>query len=332
MRGLTPSDPLEKIWPLLFESSRFLAAAVIEQPDGTLLCYPSWSPEQKHKAVAGQKAEHVNLPGAAYDQQLVYENHRMTLAAAKILGKNDPLLATLEEHLPRLSPVLIGASGQIKEFRQEDAYGEFGEARHRHISHLIGLFPGSLLTERKEWIEAARVTLELRGDRSTGWAMAHRLNAWARLKDGARCLTLLRTLLAKGTLPNLWDPHPPFQIDGNFGGTAGMANMLLQSHEGFIDLLPALPTEWGNGSFRGLRAIGAIEVSAEWREGRPTRVALVSKPGGPVRLRAGGRMPASVTDAEGRRVTSATDPAAPGVVVLQARPGVRYPLSFVDTN
>ncbi len=316
---------LERVWPFLLGSSRFLASALVEQPDGTWLCDPSWSPEQK---LAGQKSEHVNLPGAAYDQQLVYENHRMTLEAAKILGKSDPILATLEKQLPQLSPVLIGASGQIKEFRQENAYGEIGDPKHRHISQLIGLFPGTVLTEKPEWLAAARVTLDLRGDKSTGWAMAHRLNAWTRVKDGQRCLTLLQTLLSKGTLPNLWDTHPPFQIDGNFGGTSGIAYMLIQSHEGFIDLLPALPKEWGTGSFSGLRAIGAFEVSARWREGKVTQVALVSKNGGPVRLRAGGLAVITLTDAAGRRVPFAVEPGAAGVVAFDTRPGERYLLSY----
>lgn len=317
---------LEQVWPFLLASSRFLAAALVEQPDGTLLCDPSWSPEQKNTE------GYVNLPGTAYDQQLVYENHRMTLEAAKILGKTDPILATLEKQLPQLSPAIIGASGQIKEFRQENAYGEIGDPKHRHISQLIGLFPGTVLTTKPEWLEASRVTLDLRGDKSTGWAMAHRLNAWTRVKDGQRCLTLLQTLLSKGTLPNLWDTHPPFQIDGNFGGTSGIANMLLQSHEGFIDLLPALPKEWGTGSFNGLRAIGAFEISAQWREGKVTRTEVLSKNGGPLRLRAGGLAPQSVTDADGRTVPFSVEPGTTGVMNFLTRPGGRYVLSFAGAT
>lgn len=318
---------LEEIWPLLLGSSRFLASALVEQPDGTWLCSPSWSPEQKHP-----DGSYVNLPGVACDQQLVFESHRMTLEAARILGKSDPVLATLEKQLPGLSPVLIGASGQIKEFRQENAYGEYGDPKHRHISQLIGLFPGTLLTEKPEWLAAARVTLDLRGDKSTGWAMAHRLNAWARLKDGERCLMLLQTLLAKGTLPNLWDTHPPFQIDGNFGGTAGIANMLLQSHEGHIHLLPALPKAWSAGSFVGLRAIGAFELSARWREGRVTHAAVVSRRGGACRLRVDGFAVRSVTDAAGRPVRFAREAGADGLLVFETRPGERYLVNGADAT
>jgi hypothetical protein len=200
------TEILEKLWPFLLSSSRFLSAVLREQPDGTLLCDPSWSPENQAK-----DQSHVNLPGTAYDQQLVYENHRLTLRVAKMLGKSDPILATLEAQLPKLSPVLVGEDGQIKEFRQEKKYGEFGEYHHRHISQLIGLYPGTVITEKPEWLAAAKVSLSLRGDQSTGWAMAHRLNAWTRVKDGERCLVLLQTLLRKGTLPNLWDTHPPFR-------------------------------------------------------------------------------------------------------------------------
>lgn len=286
------TDVLEKLWPFLLASSRFLSAVLQEQPDGTLLCVPSWSPEQKNA-----DGSHVELPGSAYDQQLVYENHRLTLRVAQLLGEFDPLLATLEAQLPKLSPVLVGEDGQIKEFRQENKYGEFGEYRHRHISQLIGLYPGTVITEKLEWLAAAKVSLNLRGDQSTGWAMAHRLNAWTRVKDGERCLVLLQTLLRKGTLPNLWDTHPPFQIDGNFGGTSGIAEMLLQSHETssdaqvpIIHLLPALPAAWSTGTAYGLRARGGFIIDQEWRAGRLVRAKITSQLGQPCQLRYGDQL------------------------------------------
>ena len=311
---------LEKIWPFAIASSRFLVAAAKEQPDGTFLFDPSFSPENH------PSKEISSLPGTAYDQQLAYENHRITLETARLLGKTDPILPVIEKQLPKLSPVLIGASGQLKEFRQENAYGEFGEAKHRHISHLVGLFPGTLITEKKEWMDAARVSLDLRGDKSTGWAMAHRLNAWARLKDGDRCHLLLTTLLRNGTLPNLWDTCPPFQIDGNFGGTAGIAEMLLQSHEGFIDLLPALPTVWPTGSFAGLRARNAFSVSATWREGKLQQATVVSEGGTTCRIRMAGVAAWMVTGKDGKSVPSSIDPST-GVLEFKMHDGDSMTLS-----
>jgi alpha-L-fucosidase 2 len=298
---------LEKAWPFFLEGSRYLAQAVQEQPDGTLLCSPSYSPEQMTKGPDGKNI-YIEKPGAAYDQQLVVENYRMTLKAAQILGKQDPLLAVLSEQLPKLSPVLIGASGQIKEFRQENAFGEIGDPRHRHISQLIGLYPGTVISDRPEWIEAARVSLDKRGDKSTGWAMAHRLNAWARVKDGDRAHTLLTTLLAKGTMPNLWDTHPPFQIDGNFGGTSGIAEMLLQSHTDVIELLPALPAAWPTGSVVGLRARGGFTVDIAWANGRVTSYRLSSAEPREVAVRVNGVT--STVRAEKGGQTTVVSPAA----------------------
>jgi len=270
---------LEKIWPFMLSSSKFLAGVLKEQPDGTMLCDPSYSPENQ------PSKEITSFPGTAYDQQLVYENFRITLEVARLLRKSDPLLPKIEALLPKLSPVLIGTSGQIKEFRQEKAYGEFGEYKHRHISHMIGLFPGTLITEKKEWLDAAKVSLTERGDKTSGWGMAHRLNAWARLKDGEHCLILINNMLQKATLPNLWDVCPPFQIDGNFGATSGIAEMLLQSHEGFIDILPALPKIWANGNYKGLVARGGFVVDVKWENSKVTKLVVKSQLGGTCLLR-----------------------------------------------
>lgn len=306
---------LEKMWPFLMGSCRFLNAAMKVQPDGLYLCEPSWSPENKKG-----NEPHVNLPGTAYDQQLVYENHRITLEAARLLGKEDPILAKVREQFLKLSPVMVGSSGQIKEFRQEQAYGEFGDPHHRHISHLIGLYPGTILTEKKEWLDGARVSLDLRGDKSTGWAMAHRLNAWARLSDGNRALKLLQTLLANGTMPNLWDTHPPFQIDGNFGGTSGMAEMLIQSHRGFLELLPSLPKAWAEGSFTGFHGRGGFVVSAGWKGGALASARVESKLGLPCRMLLPGIW--TVRGPGGEKIQTTVD--GTGCLFFPTKPGTTY--------
>ena len=273
----------DSIYPALAGMSRYLSK-VVEEHDGKLLVTFSASPEQRHNG------EYYHTTGCAFDQQMIYENHTATLAAAAELGIEDDFTALLREQVKRLDPVLVGESGQIKEFREEKAYGEIGEYAHRHVSHLVSLYPGCAINaETPEWIEAAKTTLDLRGDRSTGWGMAHRMLLWARTKDGARAYRLFRMLLEHTTYPNLWAAHPPFQIDANFGATAGVAEMLLQSHENYIEPLPALPPEWASGSFSGLCARGCFEVAASWRAHRLESVSIQSQNGGgPCRLKLSG--------------------------------------------
>lgn len=285
---------LKDLWPFLLSSSRFLESVMKEAPDGNILCNPSWSPELRL-----DKGNETF--GTAYDQQLVYESHKMTLAAAKILGKQDPILDILKDHIKRLDPVIIGDSGQIKEYREETTYASLGGKDHRHISQLIGLVPGTVITQKPEWIEAARKTLNFRGDESTGWALAHRFNAWTRVYDGERSFSLLNCLLADKTFDNLWCKHPPFQIDGNFGGTAGIAEMVLQSHRknetGFImHLLPAIPGAWKEGSVSGMRARGGFEVDIQWTGGKLRQVSVKSLNGNACTLQYGDRLIKVVTE------------------------------------
>jgi hypothetical protein len=197
----------------------------------------------------------------------------------------------------------VGWSGQIKEYREENKYGDIGEYKHRHISNLVGLYPGTIINSNTPaWIDAAKVTLTERGDFSKGWAIAHRLNLWARAREGDRAYTLFTNLLSTCTKDNLWDTHPPFQIDGNFGGTAGIAEMLLQSHEGYIAPLPALPTSWKTGSYRGLVARGNFEVAVSWNNEQAKTFQIKSRVGGECKIFYPNISKATITDAAGTKL------------------------------
>ena len=321
---------LREAFPIFQSACEFFEDFLIrDEKTGGLVVSPSMSPENEPKATGVKIAA-----GATMDNQLLFDLFTNTIQAAEILGQNSTDIKRWQKILDQLPPMQIGRYHQLQEWL-EDWDDPFDQ--HRHVSHLYGLFPSNQISSihTPELFSAARVTMEQRGDPSTGWSMNWKINLWARLLDGDRALKLIRDQIspaggtgfseAGGTYPNMFDAHPPFQVDGNFGFTSGVAEMLAQSHDGAVHLLPALPHAWPKGEVKGLVMRGGFVIDMAWENGEVNYLKVVSQLGGNLRIRSYAPLPKP----QGFQVIAA---AGSNPNLFYKVPEVKHPIKHTQRN